>query len=256
MRIPPPLDTHAHVDPEIDGSELRKLGAFVFAMTRSLDEFEAVKSRSDLRTLWGVGVHPGLVRAQKSFTVERFSELIENAALVGEVGLDGSSRVPIELQTKTFRQILGELQLRPRIVSIHSAGAHLRVLRELHRTPANGAILHWWTGNADLTEEAVRLGCYFSLPPAMMSSEEILRAIPPHRLLTETDHPYGDRRMRGAKPGHVNKIEQRLADRRGIESRAQRVEVWRNFANLVDEVGVGSLLASEWRTTLRGGDRP
>ncbi len=256
MRLPPPLDTHAHVDPEIDGSELRKLGAFVFAMTRSLDEFRAVKSRTDLRTLWGVGVHPGLVRAQKSFTVERFGELIKNAALVGEVGLDGSSRVPIELQTKTFRQILGELQRRPRIVSIHSSGAHLRVLRELHRTPVHGAILHWWTGNAELTEEAVRLGCYFSLPPAMMSSEEILRAIPPHRLLTETDHPYGDKRIRGAKPGRVDEVEQRLASLRGIEPRAQRVEVWRNFASLVDEVGVGRSLTSEWRARIRGGDEP
>ena len=72
MRVPPPLDTHAHVDPGIDASELRKLGAFIFAMTRSLEEFEAVRSRSDLRALWGVGVHPGLVRAQKAFTVERF----------------------------------------------------------------------------------------------------------------------------------------------------------------------------------------
>lgn len=254
MRVPPPLDTHAHVDPGIDGAELRKLGAFIFAVTRSLDEFEAVRSRSDLRALWGVGVHPGLVRAQKAFTVERFRQLVQDTSLVGEVGLDGSSRVPIEQQTVTFRRVLEELQRHPRIVSVHSSGAHLRVLRELHRTPVEGVILHWWTGGAEVTEEAVRLGCYFSLPPAMMSSEETVRAIPPHRLLTETDHPYGDRRVRGAKPGRVLEVEQRLADSRGIESRMQRLEVWANFAKLVDAAGVRAALPPEWQTTLRGGD--
>lgn len=255
MRVPPPLDTHAHVDPGIDASGLRKLGAFIFVMTRSLEEFEAVRSRSDLRALWGVGVHPGLVRAQKAFTVERFRQQIQDTPLVGEVGLDGSSRVPIELQTTTFRSVLEELQHHPRIVSVHSSGAHLRVLRELHRTPVEGVILHWWTGGVGLTEEAVRLGCYFSLPPAMMSSEETIRAIPPHRLLTETDHPYGDRRTRGARPGRVSEVEQNLAGLRGIESREQRIEVWVNFAKLVDAVGVEAALPSEWRTTLRGGDR-
>lgn len=255
MKVPPPLDTHAHVDPGIDASELRKLGAFIFAMTRSLDEFEAARSRSDLRTLWGVGVHPGLVRAQKAFTVERFRQQIQDTPLVGEVGLDGSSRVPIVMQTATFRRVLEELQRQPRIVSVHSSGAHLRVLRELHRTPVEGVILHWWTGGVEVTEEAARLGCYFSLPPAMMSSEETIRAIPPHRLLTETDHPYGDRRTRGAKPGRVSEVEQNLAGLRGIESRVQRIEVWANFANLVDAAGVEATLPSEWRTTLRSGNR-
>ncbi|MCJ1697591.1 TatD family hydrolase [Rathayibacter caricis] len=239
------------MDPGIDGAELRKLGAFIFAMTRSLDEFEAVRSRTDLRTLWGIGVHPGLVRAQKAFTAERFRQLLQDTPLVGEVGLDGSSRVPIELQTATFRQVLEVLQRHPRVVSVHSSGAHLRVLRELHRTPVEGVILHWWTGGAELTEEAVRLGCYFSLPPAMMSSEEMVRAIPPNRLLTETDHPYGDRHVRAAKPGRVNEVEQRLAHARGIEPRMQRVEVWASFAKLVEASGVRTALPAEWRATLR-----
>lgn len=256
MRVPPPLDTHAHVDPGIDAFELRKLGAFVFAMTRSLDEFEGVRNRSDLRTLWGVGVHPGLVRAQKSFTVDRFEELVQDSVLVGEVGLDGSSRVPIELQTATFRRVLEVLQRHPRIVSVHSSGAQLRVLRELHRTPVPGVILHWWTGGGELTEEAVRLGCYFSLPPAMASSEDALRVIPPQRLLAETDHPYGDRRTRGSKPGNVSEVEQRFAQRRGIDARAQRVELWRNFRNLVKDAGVEPRLSAQWRDLLRGDERP
>lgn len=251
MRVPPPLDTHAHVDPGIDGAELRKLGAFIFAMTRSLDEFETVRSRSDLRTLWGVGVHPGLVRAQKAFTVERFRQHIQDTPLVGEVGLDGSSRVPIELQTATFRHVLEELQRHPRIVSVHSSGAHLRVLRELHRTPVEGVILHWWTGGAEATEEAVRLGCYFSLPPAMMSADETLSVIPPDRILSETDHPYGDRRVPGRRqPGGTSEVEQCTAQRFGVDKLSQRFSFWDNFARLVQQAGVRDRLGSEWRDVL------
>lgn len=252
MIVPPPLDTHAHVDAGITERELRQLGAFVFAMTRSLDEFEIVRKRHDARTLWGLGVHPGLVRANKAFTITAFEKAIESTALVGEVGLDGTSRVPIELQVGTFRSVLHVLQRHPRLISIHSAGAHLRVLRELHRTPVDGVILHWWTGSAELTEEAVRLGCYFSLPPAMMSSKEIIRLIPRNRLLPETDHPYGDRRTRGIRrPGGVDEVERRLSAREGIERYEVRTQFWKNLARLVDGVGVIDRLGVDWQTTLR-----
>ncbi|WP_412070798.1 TatD family hydrolase [Micrococcus luteus] len=252
LKVPPPLDTHAHVDASIAERDLHQLGAFLFAVTRSLDEFGLAQERRDARTLWGVGVHPGLVRANKAFAVEAFENAITSTALVGEVGLDGTSRVPIELQLHTFRSVLRVLQRHPRLVSVHSAGAHLRVLRELHRTPVDGVILHWWTASAELTEEAVRLGCYFSLPPAMMSSEEILRLIPRSRLLPETDHPYGDRRTRGIRrPGGVDEVERRLAAREGVERLEMRTQFWRNLARLTQRVGVMDHLGADWQAVLQ-----
>lgn len=41
-----------------------------------------------------------------------------------------------------------------------------------------------------------------------------------------------------------------------IELRMQRVELWRNFRNFVKDAGIEGLLATEWRTSLRGGARP
>lgn len=253
MKAPIPLDTHAHIDIHIAERDLRQLNAFVFAMTRSLDEFEAVQDRRDARTIWGLGIHPGLVRANKSFSADAFEQAVQRAALVGEVGLDGSSRVPIKLQVSTFRSVLEVLQRNPRLVSVHSAGAHLLVLRELHRTPIEGVILHWWTGNAELTEEAVRLGCYFSLPPAMMSSEETLRLIPKNRLLPETDHPYGDRRTRGSpRPGGVDEVERRLSAIMGIDRLEMRKQFWRNLEHLAAQVNVLERLNSDWQATIHG----
>jgi TatD DNase family protein len=250
MRTPPPLDTHAHLASDIDGGSVRNLGAFIFAVTRSLDEFAAVSARRDLRTVWGVGVHPGLVRNIKGFDAQRFREAVRKAAFVGEVGLDGSSRVPLSDQVRAFRAVLEELQRQPRMVSIHSVGAHFQVLRELHRTPIDGVVLHWWTGSADLTEEAVRLGCYFSLPPAMMSSEEILRLVPVDRILPETDHPYGDRRAPGRKrPGGVDEVEQHIARLHVRQSRDIRVQFWKNLLALLDSVESRSRFGPEWTST-------
>jgi TatD DNase family protein len=103
-----------------------------------------------------------------------------------------------------------------------------------------------------MTEEAVRLGCYFSLPPAMMSSEETLRLIPRNRLLPETDHPYGDRRTRGdRRPGGVDEVERRLAALSGIERLEMRTHFWRNLAQLIRHVGVTERLGADWQATLR-----
>ncbi|MBN9154707.1 MAG: TatD family hydrolase [Microbacterium sp.] len=250
MRTPPPLDTHAHLAADIDPAAVRGLGAFILAMTRSIDEFATVSSRSDLRASWGVGVHPGLVRNIKAFDARAFSTAVESAAFVGEVGLDGGSRTPLADQARVFRAVLEELQRQPRVVSVHSSRAQFQVLRELHRTPVEGVILHWWTGSAELTEEAVRLGCYFSLPPAMMSSLELLQLIPLERILPETDHPYGDRRTAGVKqPGGVAEVERRIAKLHGLESREVRIQFWRNFRTLVDDVDSRQRFGAAWGST-------
>lgn len=249
MRTPPPLDTHAHLAPDIEGQAIRGLGAFIFAMTRSVDEFTQVSARRDTRAVWGIGVHPGLVRINKAFDAVDFAKALSSATFVGEVGLDGSSRVPLSDQVRVFRAVLAELQRQPRIVSVHSSGAHFQVLRELHRTPVDGVILHWWTGSPELTEEAVRLGCYFSLPPAAMSSLETLNLIPIDRMLPETDHPYGDRRTPGSRrPGGVDEVEQRIAKLHGQEPRDIRIQFWKNLRTLVDIADSRRRFGTEWQT--------
>lgn len=256
MRVPPPLDAHAHLDKGIDGKAIRALGAFVFGVTRSVDEYLEVEGRRDARAIWGVGLHPGLVRANRSFDRGIFRDSLLTTPLVGEVGLDGKSRVTLEAQVTVLRAILGEVQRMPRIVSIHSSSAHLQLLRELHRTPVEGVVLHWWTGSPELTEEAVRLGCYFSLPPGMMSSTEVLRLIPLDRVLPETDHPYGDRFTRDARrPGGVDEVERKLGALHQLPSAKMRVQFWLNLRTLVDGLRVRHLFGPEWQAAFDHLDR-
>lgn len=246
----PPLDLHAHIDPSISEDDLHDLGAVLFAVSRSLNEAEVVLSRHDETTIWGVGCHPGLVGAQRDFTPDRFGDLLDSTAFAGELGLDGQSRVPLETQISTLRSALEVLANKPRVVSLHNYAATDAVVNELERIDTPGRVLHWWLGNATLTRHAVELGCYFSLPPSAAQRSELLVEIPLDRVLTETDHPFGDRRSRGARPGNVAAVELALAMHHGIDQDDVRCQVWRNLARLIQEVGCGMLLPRRVRTLL------
>lgn len=246
----PPLDLHTHIDPAIDEDELIELRAVVFAVSRSLDEAATVLRRHDETTIWGVGCHPGLVGAHREFTPGRFGDLLDSTAFAGELGLDGKSRVPLTTQIETLRSALGVLAQKPRIVSLHNYAATEAVVEELERIQTPGRVLHWWLGDAALTKRAVELGCYFSVPPSAARRSDLVDRLPLERVLTETDHPFGDRRSAGARPGNVEAVERALAARHRITQEQVRLTVWCNLARLIKEAGCGALLPSRVRTLL------
>jgi TatD DNase family protein len=246
----PPLDLHAHIDPTINEDDLHDLEAVVFAVSRSLDEAASVVNRNDATTIWGVGCHPGLVGAHRNFTRERFNNLLDSTAFAGELGLDGTSRVPLETQISTLRNVLKVLAEKPRIVSLHNYKATEPLVEELERVDTPGRVLHWWLGDSTLTQRALELGCFFSLPPAAARRSEVLGAIPLDRVLTETDHPFGDRRSPSARPGNVQTIERALAAHHRVDLGEVRLTLWRNLGRLVRQVGCGGLLPRRVRTLL------
>lgn len=239
----PPLDLHAHIKPGIPPRDLERLGAVVFVATRSLDEFALTLKRRDAVTIWGAGCHPGVEAAQRNFERKRFSSLISTTAFVSEIGLEGRSKVPAAQQEATFRDVLAELAVHPRITSIHSSGASGRVLDALAHMPIRGAVLHWWRGTPAETTRAVELGCWFSLNAASMRDPERVSSIPLDRILTETDHPSGDRGNPDPRqPGAVADVEASLARIYGTTPAGIRSQVWANLARLVREASVLELL--------------
>jgi len=234
------LDAHAHVRPTRTSEELAGAGA-VLAMTLSLDEATAVVGRREPLVAWGVGCHPRMVEAQAAFDADRFAELAERAPFVGEVGLDVRwSRVPLDVQLRTFRATLAFAARASRPVSIHSFTATRLVLDELRQMPVPAAILHRWTGNAAETREAVAMGCYFSVHSAVARRSTFRTAGPPERILVESDHGWDD--PPAAIPCRVEWVEHLLS----VQLKRPREEVrrlaWRNLAAVVRETGILSLL--------------
>lgn len=233
-RTLPPLDLHAHVATDIAPRALEGLGAVVFAVTRSLDEYEKVSGRADAVTVWGLGCHPGLASAQKSFDDARFKLLLEKVAFVGEVGLDGSSRVPIEQQAKVFASVLATVATTPRLVSVHSYRATRRVLDIIEQADVDGIILHWWLGSEMETRRALDLGCLFSVNQSMDPTKLRAAGVPITSLLPETDHPAGNRRSRSPKqPGQTLEIEEAVASAYGLSPIQARDQFWSTFAKQV-----------------------
>ncbi len=247
-----PLDAHAHVEPSIDPRELRALRSVVFAMTRGPAEWAAAAEREDELCVWGIGCHPKVAAAVDSFDGDRLAELSASIPVVGEVGLDGGSKVPMAKQRRVFRVALEVAAAQSRLVSIHSVRATNEVLEDLEAVGGvTGAILHWWRGGRSETERAISLGCYFSLNGAETARPKVISTLPADRILTETDYPHTRRTDRLAdRPGAVATIERGLATTWGMSGDAVRLQVWRNLAGLCDATRTIALLPRKLQATL------
>ncbi|ORW16043.1 hydrolase TatD [Mycobacterium palustre] len=154
-------------------------------------------------------------------------------------------------QVATFRSLLEILRDKPRITTVHSYSATGKVLDLIAEVRPLGIVLHWWLGSPIETIRAVDLGCYFSVNAAMLKRDDVLGSIPLDRLLTETDHPFGDRRSNSVRrPGEVGEVEMALATMHGLSKEMIRIQLWRNLRTVVSELEVGAMLPKELRSHL------
>lgn len=245
------LDAHAHIEPDIAPSELVMLHSCVIAVTRSLDEYHRVAQRDDAGVAWGVGCHPGLARAVRGFDQDSFRAALTSSAIVGEVGLDGTSKVSMDAQQDVLTQVFAALETAPRLVSVHSYRATKPVLHILEQHQPKGVILHWWLGDNDDTTRAVELGAYFSVNAAQATRWSALRLVPSDRLLTETDHPFGDRReSQPQRPGNVQRAEHRIGQLLNRQPAEVRSMTWRNLRTLVEDLDLHDLLPRQFQVQL------
>ncbi|OLS12958.1 MAG: putative deoxyribonuclease [Promethearchaeota archaeon CR_4] len=164
----------------------------VLSMSLSLEEGRLALRRNDPYIAWGVGCHPRQPKWQQTFHPAQFEEMVQKTVIIGEIGIDSGSRVPIQQQLSTFRIILDILSNYPRFISIHSYQATGAVLQELRQRPVNVPVLHWWTGTVAQTSEAVELGCYFSIHSQVARHSKFRCHVPLERVLVESDHGQDD----------------------------------------------------------------
>jgi TatD DNase family protein len=166
-----------------------------------------------------VGLHPELV-AQRYAEIDLLEQCIAESRLVGEVGLDGSSRYrgSYKRQKEVFARALAASQRhRGRVVTIHSRGAagDTISLIEEHTKPTNVlCILHWFSGSLAEARRAADAGCYFSVNSAMLAHDRgraLAKNIPEDRLLTETDSPFLNLDHGAPGPLHAIRVVAELA---------------------------------------------
>jgi TatD DNase family protein len=228
----PTLDAHAHLSPSRLPQELSRSGA-VLAMSLSLDEAECALEQRHPLIARAVGCHPRFPRSQSGFNLQLFHALVDQTAIVGEIGLDTGSRVPFERQVDIFRQVLHVVAEKPRLVSIHSYKAMSFVLDELERCPVSIPVLHGWFGDVPQTKRAVALGCYFSIHSQVARHSKFRNHVPLERVLLESDHGYND--PPAAIPCRIEWVEYLVAQQYKLDVKELRQVVWKNFIRLVHD---------------------
>lgn len=237
---PPALDTHAHIATDVTAAQVRRLdGAVVFAVTRSLSEAAAVPHGCYPTMVWGIGVHPGDSAALDRYDGDRFSRLLPRFSLVGEIGLDRRAG-RLDRQREVLVDILMRVADAPTLLSIHSSGLAREVVDLVEQHQPRCPILHWFTGGASDMDRAAAAGAWFSVNAA--AKRETLAALPPDRVLTETDFP-ATRRHGSARPGATEQIELRLAEVWGCGLSDVRLRVWQNLSKAVTQSRVSGLPA-------------
>ena len=241
------IDFHCHVDlypnPLEIVAEINKRNCYVLAVTTTPLAWNGTKKviGDAPRIKMALGLHPELV-SQRYQEVTQFKRLLPETRYVGEIGLDGSARFrsSFELQQQVFREILSATeQAGGRIMSIHSRAAAPQVLDELEQYPDAGtAVLHWFTGSVGELRRAIKLGCWFSVGPAMLMTKKgrrLLEVMPPDRVLTESDGPFAQVQGKPVVPWGLEEALRVLSEVWAMEQNAVHDRLESSFRLLLDD---------------------
>lgn len=218
------IDFHCHLDlypdPHAVAAACQQRGLYVLSVTTTPSAWKGTSAlaggKSRIRT--ALGLHPQMAHLRK-FELDLFSQLIDQASYVGEVGLDGAPEFKPYWndQVEVFERVL-EVCNRAggRVLSLHSRRASREVLDRLAANPKAGTpILHWFTGTIKELDRASEQGCWFSVGPAMLKSAKgraLVARMPTDRVLTESDGPFVQIEGRAIKPWEAGDAVAMLAE--------------------------------------------
>jgi TatD DNase family protein len=197
------IDFHTHLDLYPDGlalaQEVNRRNEFTLVVTTSPRAHRATsRVFAGLQKITvGLGLHPEVAEAKQG-ELDALLQGIASTSFVGEIGMDGSTRFrgSLAVQERIFKAALQECGYRggKKILSIHSRGAERRVVELLATTKHSSVpVLHWFSGGMNDLETACRIGCWFSVGPAMLQGDkgrELVARMPFDRVLPETDGPF------------------------------------------------------------------
>lgn len=238
------IDLHCHLDLYPDPAAVARRaadqGVYVLSVTTTPSAFEGTAALappgSRIRT--ALGLHPELA-ASRRHELDLFRKLLPSVEYVGEIGLDGSPphRATLDVQTEVLVEILDSCAREGgRVLSLHSRGASEELLDLLEFEPAAGCfVLHWFSAKSATIERAARLGCWFSIGPAMLahkSGRTAVACMPKDRILPETDGPFGTLDGEALQPADGGRIHGQLSELWGVSAHEVESMLFSNFRQL------------------------
>ena len=211
-----------------------QMGALVVGTDYS-QSMQALELAKQHEFLWAsVGLHPNDNIAEQ-FDVAKYRELAQNPKVVaiGECGLDyfraGGTEEEREAQKQRFvLQADLSLELGKPLI-IHCRNAHddmLEILESYAKEYGEKlrAIIHFFTGTAELAQHYLDLGCYLSFPGPITYTDmydESVRTTPLDKILVETDSPFAapvPHRGTRNEPAYVREVLNKVAHLKGVSA--------------------------------------
>ena len=203
----PIFDTHAHYFKSDFGGELDSLLcsmpengvehilAIGCSVADSREQLDLAQRYDFIHA--AVGIHPENVDGLQPDWLAQIESMLNEpkAAALGEIGLDyhyeGFDR---ELQHEVFIKQLELAEKLHKPVVIHSRDACEDTMNILKRYKPRG-VMHCFSGSAETAREVVKLGMYIGFTGVLTFKNSkkawaACEAVPPDRLLLETDCPY------------------------------------------------------------------
>ena len=254
------IDSHCHLDfpdfaDDLDGVVARARTAgvarIVTISTRIKRQAEVLAIVDRFADVYcSVGTHPHHADEEIDVSADDLIARSRNPKVVpiGEAGLDyhyeTGSRAA---QEQGFRNHIAAARVTGLPLVIHSRDADedmARILEEENGKGAFAAVLHCFTGGAELAQRAIALGLYISFTGILtFKNSDDLRsiaiALPADRVLVETDAPYlapGPHRGKRNEPAYVVETARVLAEIRGLSVEAVDHLTTDNFFRLFGKV--------------------
>jgi len=218
------IDFHCHLDLYPDRNEVRdeciRRGLYILSVTTTPSAWRGTSAMcaNAPRIRTSLGLHPQLAHERRG-ELPLFDALLPEARYVGEIGLDGAPdfRNSWKDQVAVFEHVLARCrEAGGRIMSIHSRRASRAVLDYLEKEPNAGTpVLHWFSGTLSDLDRAAKMGCWFSVGPAMLVSSKgrgLATRIPRERILTESDGPFAQIDGAPVRPWQVDLALKSLSD--------------------------------------------
>lgn len=234
------VDHHCHLDvPEfaddLDGVVTRARAAGVGVIVsismhvrRLADTLKIAETYDNVFS--SIGTHPHYAHTELDIPVEEIVRLAAHPKIVaiGEAGLDYFyDNSPREAQVQGFRNHIAAARETGLPLVIHARDADDDIASILEEEMGRGtfsAVLHCFTGSADLARRGVDLGLYISFSGILTFKKaealrQIAASVPLERLLVETDAPFlapGKYRGKRNEPAYVVETAAALARVKGV----------------------------------------
>lgn len=203
------FDSHAHLDDDKFNADLKETAEKIAASDVSLlvdvgsnikTSEKAIKIAEQYPFVYAaVGIHPcDAPEMDEEQNMQHLKAMAahEKVVAIGETGLDYYwDDVDRETQKRGFiRQIALANELKLPLI-VHNRDAHADTLSILKEYKPESAIIHCFSGSAEMAKELSKMGYYISFSGSVTFKNarqlpEAVKAVPLNQLLVETDSPY------------------------------------------------------------------